>query len=251
MTAEAGSARARPRVTEIPDGRRTTTPTSSSTGPPGGCSTTPSSSRSPACFGTVWPTRSSTVTSTKHCERCRSTGSARRACTYPSSGSPLRYLAIGPTGAFIITPTNGRWTRGRTARARARRAGGRPAPSPHTTSRRRGSGSCSRPTIRPSVPQVLGIPGARRIWLIKADELYAHLLTHVGAGPCRGDLTRLAQGTGGETAGRRLRHSAVADHRRHGQSRRRTGRRSTTEAAVRIPNDRQPAAPRVRGCCPC
>jgi hypothetical protein len=40
-------------------------------------------------------------------------------------------------------------------------------------------------------PQVLGIPGARRIWLIKADELYAHLLTHPGAGPCRGDLNWL------------------------------------------------------------
>ena len=44
------------------------------------------------------------------------------------------------------------------------------------------------PTLR---PQVLGIPGARRIWLIRADELYAHLLTHAGAGPCRGDLDRL------------------------------------------------------------
>ena len=30
----------------------------------------------------------------------------------PELGSPLRYLAVGPTGAFIITPTNGRWTRG-------------------------------------------------------------------------------------------------------------------------------------------
>jgi hypothetical protein len=29
----------------------------------------------------------------------------------PELGSPLRYLAIGPTGAFIITPANGRWTR--------------------------------------------------------------------------------------------------------------------------------------------
>jgi hypothetical protein len=28
----------------------------------------------------------------------------------PELGSPLRYLAIGPTGAFIITPANGRWT---------------------------------------------------------------------------------------------------------------------------------------------
>jgi hypothetical protein len=44
------------------------------------------------------------------------------------------------------------------------------------------------PTLR---PQVLGIAGARRIWLIKADELYAHLLTHAGAGPRRGDLDRL------------------------------------------------------------
>lgn len=29
----------------------------------------------------------------------------------PELGSPLRYLAVGPTGAFIITPTNGCWTR--------------------------------------------------------------------------------------------------------------------------------------------
>ena len=46
----------------------------------------------------------------------------------------------------------------------------------------------NRPTLR---PQVLGIPGMRRIWLIRADELYAHLLTHAGAGPCRADLNRL------------------------------------------------------------
>ena len=36
----------------------------------------------------------------------------RKAGVYlPEVGSPLRYLAVGPTGAFIITPTNGRWTR--------------------------------------------------------------------------------------------------------------------------------------------
>lgn len=44
------------------------------------------------------------------------------------------------------------------------------------------------PTMR---SQVLGVPGARRIWLIRADELHAHLLTHAGAGPSRGDLNRL------------------------------------------------------------
>src|ERR1700747_3167034 len=33
----------------------------------------------------------------------------------PDVGSPPRYLAVGPSGAFILTPTNGRWTRARGA----------------------------------------------------------------------------------------------------------------------------------------
>ena len=108
----------------------------------------------------------------------------------PDLGSPLRYLAVGPTGAFIITPTNGRWTRdGLLELERAARALDRFLPThDFSPTRIRLVFAPNHPTLR---PQVLGIPGARRIWLIKADELYAHLLTHAGAGPCRGDLDRL------------------------------------------------------------
>ncbi len=108
----------------------------------------------------------------------------------PGFGSPLRYLALGPTGAFIITPTNGCWTReGLLELERGARAVDRFLPV-HDFSPTR-----IRLVFAPDHPklssQVLGIPGMRRIWLIKADELYAHLLTHAGAGPCRGDLDRL------------------------------------------------------------
>ena len=74
----------------------------------------------------------------------------RKAGVYlPELGSPLRYLAVGPTGAFIITPTNGRWTRdGLLELERAARAW--TGCFRHTTSRRPGSGWCSRPTIRHS-----------------------------------------------------------------------------------------------------
>ena len=108
----------------------------------------------------------------------------------PELGSPLRYLAVGPTGAFIITPTNGCWTRdGLLELERAARAVDRLLPEhDFSPTRIRLVFAPNHPTLR---PQVLGIPGARRIWLIKADELYAHLLTHAGAGPCRGDLDRL------------------------------------------------------------
>ena len=115
----------------------------------------------------------------------------RKAGVYlPELGSPLRYLAVGPTGAFIITPTNGRWTRdGLLELERGRRAVDRLLPRhDFSPTRIRLVFAPNHPTLR---PQVLGIPGARRIWLIKADELYAHLLTHAGAGPCRGDLNRL------------------------------------------------------------
>jgi hypothetical protein len=117
----------------------------------------------------------------------------RKAGVYlPDLGSPLRYLAIGPTGAFIITPTNGRWTRyGLLELERAARALDRVLPThDFSPTRIRLVFAPDHPTLR---PQVLGIPGARRIWLIKADELYAHLLTPAGAGPCRGDLDRLRQ----------------------------------------------------------
>jgi hypothetical protein len=108
----------------------------------------------------------------------------------PELGSPLRYLAVGPTGAFIITPSNGRWTRGGLLELeRSARALDRLLPAhDFSPTRIRLVFEPNHPTLR---PQVLGIPGARRIWLIKADELYAHLLTHAGAGPCRGDLNRL------------------------------------------------------------
>ena len=108
----------------------------------------------------------------------------------PELASPLRYLAVGPTGAFMLTPTNGRWTHdGLLELERGARAVDRRLP-PHDFSPTR-----IRLVFAPNHPklraQVLGIPGIRRIWLIKADEVYAHLLTHAGAGPCRGDLNRL------------------------------------------------------------
>ena len=108
----------------------------------------------------------------------------------PELGSPLRYLAVGPTGAFILTPTNGRWAREALLELeRAARALDRLLPAhDFSPSRIRLLFAPDHPTLR---PQVLGIPGARRIWLIRADELYAHLLTHAGAGPCRKDLDRL------------------------------------------------------------
>jgi hypothetical protein len=108
----------------------------------------------------------------------------------PELGSPLRYLAVGPTGAFMLTPTNGSWTRdGVRELDRAARAVDDLLPQ-HDFSpvRIRRVFAPNHPRLR---PQVLGIPGMRRIWLIKADEVYAHLLTHAGAGPCRGDLNRL------------------------------------------------------------
>ncbi len=99
----------------------------------------------------------------------------------PELGSPLRYLAVGPAGAFIITPTNGRWTRdGLLDLERAARALDRLLPKhDFSPTRIRLAFTPDHPTLR---AQVLGIPGARRIWLIKVDELYAHLLTHAGAG---------------------------------------------------------------------
>ena len=108
----------------------------------------------------------------------------------PELGSPLRYLAVGPTGAFMLTPTNGRWTRdGLRELERAARAVDRLLPThDFSPTRIRLVFAPDHPTLR---PQVLGIPGMRRIWLIKADDLYAHLTTHAGAGPCRGDLDRL------------------------------------------------------------
>jgi len=115
----------------------------------------------------------------------------RKAGVYlPELGSPLRYVAVGPTGAFIITPTNGCWTHaGLLELERGARAVDRFLPGhDFSPTRIRVVFAPNHPTLR---PQVLGIPGARRIWLIKADELYAHLITHAGAGPCRGDLDRL------------------------------------------------------------
>jgi hypothetical protein len=108
----------------------------------------------------------------------------------PELGSPLRYLAVGPDGAFIIMPTNGRWTPdGLLDAERGARAMDRRLPThDFSPTRIRLVFAPTHPTLR---PQVLGIPGTRRIWLIKADELYAHLLMHAGAGPCRGDLNRL------------------------------------------------------------
>jgi hypothetical protein len=105
----------------------------------------------------------------------------------PELGAPFRYLAVDPTGAFIITPTNGCWTSdGLLELERAARALDRLLPThDFSPTRIRLVFAPNHPTLR---SQVLGIPGARRIWLIRADELYAHLLTHAGAGPCRGDL---------------------------------------------------------------
>lgn len=108
----------------------------------------------------------------------------------PEVGSPLRYLAVGPTGAFTITPTNGRWTHdGLLELEHAARALDRILPAhDFSPTRIRLVFAPNHPVLR---PQVLGVPGARRIWMIKADKLYPHLLTRPGAGPCRGDLDRL------------------------------------------------------------
>ena len=116
----------------------------------------------------------------------------RKAGVYlPELGSPLRYLAVGPTGAFIITPTNGQWARtGLLELEHAARAVDRLLPRhDFSPTRIRFVFEPAHPTLR---SQVLAIPGARRIWLIRANELYAHLLTHAGAAPCRGDLNRLS-----------------------------------------------------------
>ena len=115
----------------------------------------------------------------------------RKAGVYlPELGSPLRYLAIGPTGAFIITPTNGCWTLGGLLELEyAAQAVDRLLPQhDFSPTRIRLVFAPTHPTLR---AQVIGVPGSRRIWVIKADELYAHLLTHAGAGPCRGDLNRM------------------------------------------------------------
>ena len=108
----------------------------------------------------------------------------------PELGSPLRYLAVGPSGAFVLTPTNGRWTHdGLLELERAAHVVDRLLPlHDFSPTRIRLVFAPDHPTLR---PQVLGIPGMRRVWLIRADEVYAHLLTHAGAGPCRGDLNRL------------------------------------------------------------
>ena len=108
----------------------------------------------------------------------------------PELASPLRYLAVGPSGAFVLTPTNGRWTRdGLLELERAAHVVDRLLPlHDFSPTRIRLVFAPNHRTLR---PQVLGIPGMRRIWLIRADELYAHLLAHAGAGPCRGDLNRL------------------------------------------------------------
>lgn len=155
----------------------------------------------------------------------------------PDLGSPLRYLAVGPSGTFIITPTNGRWTHdGLRELERAGQAVDHLLPAhDFSPTRIRLGFAPNHPTIR---PQVLGIPGMRRIWLIKADELYAHLLTHAGAGPCRGDLNqmrrrwwqscqRTAAGCGPGPP------SAAWTPRTWG------GRRSTTEASAGMPDHRQ------------
>lgn len=108
----------------------------------------------------------------------------------PELGSPVRYLLIGPTGSFIITPTNGAWTNdGLLELEHAARAVDRRLPNHDwSATRLRLVFAPDHPSLQ---PQVLGIPGMRRVWVMRADELHAHLRTHPGAGPCQGDLTAL------------------------------------------------------------
>ncbi len=86
----------------------------------------------------------------------------------PELGSPLRYLAVGPTGAFILTPTNGRWTYNALLELeRAAREVDRLLPiHDFSPTRIRLVFAPDHPTLR---PQVLGLPSMRRIWLIEAD----------------------------------------------------------------------------------
>jgi hypothetical protein len=73
----------------------------------------------------------------------------------PELGSPLRYLAIGPTGTFIITPTNGSWTSNALVDLeRAARAVDRLLPA-HDISPTRAFVSCSLPAIRRCGPRCL------------------------------------------------------------------------------------------------
>ncbi len=108
----------------------------------------------------------------------------------PELGSPIRYLAIGPTGAFIIAPTNGAWTdHGLLELERAGAAIDRRLPS------RKWSGTRLRLVFDPGHPtlraQVMGVPGMRRIHVLAATDLHSHLQTHPGYGPCQGDLNAL------------------------------------------------------------
>ena len=153
----------------------------------------------------------------------------RKAGVYlPELGSPLWYLAVGPTGAFIITPTNGSWTcDGLLELERAARAVDRLLPvHDFSPTRIRLVFAPNHPTLR---PEVLGTPGARRIWLIKADELYAHLLTHAGAGP----LAATCTGCAGHWWRSCRRAAADCDRGRRSAAwtaRTQTGQRSTTES---------------------
>lgn len=108
----------------------------------------------------------------------------------PELGSPIRYLAIGPTGAFIIAPSNGAWRdEGLLELERAAAAIDRRLPS------RKWSGTRLRLVFDPGHPtlraQVMGVPGMRRIHVLAATDLHSHLQTHPGHGPCQGDLNAL------------------------------------------------------------
>ena len=158
------------------------------------------------------------------------TGSARRACTCQSwglrfdtwrSGRQARSSSRRPTAAGRVTGCSS------SSAPRGPSTGFFPAHD-FSPTRIRLVFAPNHPTLR---PQVLGIPGARRIWLIKADELYAHLLTPRRRGAVSGRSEPATQGAGGEAAGEQLRAAAVAGHRRHGQS----GRRAAGVRRLRRP----------------
>ncbi len=140
----------------------------------------------------------------------------RKAGVYlPELGSPLRYLAIGPTGAYIITPTNGHWTRaGLLELEHAAQVVDRLLPRhDFSPTRVRLVFAPAHPRLR---PQVFGDPRrpthladqSRRAACAPADPRRR--------GPVPRRPKSAVHGAGCEAAGDQLWHATVAGDQRHG-----------------------------------
>lgn len=106
----------------------------------------------------------------------------------PECSFPVDYLAIGPTGAFIIAPTTGVCVpSGLLALEHAARVLDRLLPPRCSPTRLRLVFARDGLTEGP-----IAIPGTRRIWLVRAEKLREHLLCHEGNGPSEPDLIALA-----------------------------------------------------------